>query len=67
MFTLTFWQLLTVLAAGGLLALAGLMWVAGQMADRSEDSTGGCLSRALALTLAASSAGLLILVFRATS
>ena len=65
MLTLTVWQLLAFLVAGGFLALAGLMWVAGRLADSGADNTGGCLGRALALALAASSVGLLALVIRA--
>lgn len=65
MLTLTLWQLLAVLAAGGLLALAGLMWVGGRLARRSDDSAGGCLGSALALAMASASVGLLILALRA--
>jgi hypothetical protein len=56
--------LLTVLLAGGLLALAGLLAVSQRIADQIGDSTGGCLGRIMVFTLVGGAISILFLAIR---
>lgn len=64
MLTVSPWQLLTVLLAGGLLALAGLLAVSQRIADQIGDSTGGCLGRIMVFTLVGGAISILFLAIR---
>lgn len=62
--TLTIGQMMSLLGAGALMGMAGLMALAGALTARYGDQEGGCFAHFLALLAAAGGVTLLALAMR---